>query len=91
MKMLLLSSALAVVTSVLAEATYDLEDDGRTYVVTVGDGEEATLSEAAAAVLNGDTVTKFVKRGNGLLRSARDISTLRATSTSKTACFSRVR
>ena len=74
MKKILLVVASALATSAWAEVTYTFEDDGRTYVATVEDGQETALSEAAAAVLNGDTVTKFVKRGNGLLRSARDIS-----------------
>lgn len=57
-----------------AQASYSYENAGLTYVATVADGEEATLDDAAATVLNANNVTNFVKRGGGTLKVSADLS-----------------
>lgn len=57
-------------SSVRADALYSFENDGKTYVVTVAEGEIATLADGdgPAEVLNANGVTNFVKRGDGTLK-----------------------
>ena len=51
-----------------AETTYEIDpDDSTAYVATVPKGESNPITEAAAAILNGNSVAKFIKRGEGTL------------------------
>ena len=57
---------------VMATVTCTYENDDKTYVATVTDAN-TDMSSAAAAVLNGNSVTNFVQRGDytfgsGMLR-----------------------
>ena len=61
--------------SAMSETEYGYDpSDAKIYIATVPAGETNALTEAAAGVLNGGGVTNFVKRGEGLLVSNRDIT-----------------
>ena len=59
-----------------ALATYSYENDGKTFVATVSEGNVATLADGdeAAATLNANGVTNFVKRGDGTLKVSANLS-----------------
>ena len=69
MKRLLMFTALvSLAANAVAEAVYTYDDaDNRNYVVTVPADETAEISSTAVALLNGGTVTNFIKRGDGVL------------------------
>lgn len=68
-----LSSVAAMATVADTEYGYD-PSDPKIYIATVHAGETNEISAAAVSVLNADGVTNFVKRGQGVLVSNKDIT-----------------
>ena len=57
----------SVCTAASADVSYAYEENNKAYVATVPQDETAYLSEAAAGILNANSVTNFYKRGDGRL------------------------
>lgn len=71
-----LGSLLAGVVVTQGAALYTYENDGRTYVVTVPTNTTEEISAEAVQILNdvSQTVTNFVKRGDGTLTVSSDLA-----------------
>ena len=67
-RLMMFATLVGIAANAVAEAVYTYDDaDHLNYVVTVPADETAEISSAAVTILNGGTVTNFIKRGDGVL------------------------
>ena len=67
-KLLTLATVALVAANAFAEAAYSYDDADRlNYAVSVPSGETVEISSGAIALLNANSVTNFIKRGDGTL------------------------